>query len=169
MRPLKLAPATLIGILFASTAVVRSSEPHAIYAIVTKVAMEPDERAPERIRIWGAFKVPLPTSRWAHKPAQRGFLYFTIQPDVQRTTWEEWFDLKRVAGTGQGVAFGAFGVPIPGGGPNAVRPLEISVHKDGDSAVPVSYPVNIGIIKVADGSEFHAKILTELTNALKRQ
>ncbi len=73
MKPLKLVPAALVGVLLASTAVVDGSDVTGIYAIVTKVMMEPDERAPERIRIWGAFKVR--TDGFAFKPAQRGYLY----------------------------------------------------------------------------------------------
>lgn len=165
MKALRSALVTFVGLLLLGAAAVKGSDNTSIYAIVTKVAMEPDERVPERIKIWGAFKMR-GFPGFEFKPAQRGYLYFKVQPAIQRATWEEWFDLKRVAGTGQGIGFGSFWTPIPGGPADTVRPTEIAVYKEGDSAVPEVYKTNIGVVKMS-GSEYHATILAELTNALK--
>jgi len=85
-----------------------------IHAVIEKVDFEPSERAPERVQIWGAFVLAAPSPT----PARRGYLYFGLPPIVMECTTcpppsaatenakREWSDLKAVAGTGQGVAFG---------------------------------------------------------------
>ncbi len=87
-----------------------------IHAVVEKVVFEPSETAPERVQIWGAF---LMAGRSAERPVQRGYLYLGLPPLVlecsscsppsqaTQNARREWADLKAVAGTGQGVAFGA--------------------------------------------------------------
>ena len=41
-----------------------------IYAIVDKLALEPDDANPKRIRMWGTFIVPVPRSSGAHQTPQ---------------------------------------------------------------------------------------------------
>ena len=47
--------ATLLAGLALATVPVGASDPVGIYAVVKKVVFEPNETAPERIQIWGAF------------------------------------------------------------------------------------------------------------------
>src|SRR5437899_4725364 len=54
----KTAKAILVaGVLLFAAADLIASGPVGIYAIIEKVIFEPNEQAPERIQIWGAFAV----------------------------------------------------------------------------------------------------------------
>src|SRR5258705_1328341 len=90
-------------VLSSSVAVLAKRGTIGIYAIVDKVAFEPDENSPERIRIWGVFVVPVPISSGQYKTPQRGYLYFRIAPGMEQVAKQEWGDLKNLAGTGQGI------------------------------------------------------------------
>ena len=86
-----------------------------IHAVIEKVVFEPSEAAPERVQIWGAFVI---LGNGSNPAPQRGYLYLTLPPWVMECSTcpspalaaenakKEWADLKSVAGTGQGVAFG---------------------------------------------------------------
>ncbi len=96
-----------------------------VFAIVDRVQFEPNEQAPERIRVHGAFAFVnyqdfrfggLGRGGTVAQPlgvtnAAQGFLYFKLPaasaPQVNITAIKrEWADLKSVAGTGQAVGFG---------------------------------------------------------------
>jgi len=93
-----------------------------MYGIVRKVVFEPNDRAPERIQIWGAFTLVdggIDSGGRTLTP-QRGYLYFQLPlPDYtlppatiaaqKEAALKEWADFKAIAGTGQAVAFGRFG------------------------------------------------------------
>lgn len=103
MKPLKaLLP---VGIVLLLSLQLAGSGTAAIYALVSKVVLEPNGRAPERIQIWGAFSL---ASSGATLTPQRGYLYFDLPNDEKqrKASLQEWADLKAVAGTGQVVAFG---------------------------------------------------------------
>jgi hypothetical protein len=89
----------LAGVLF-SSAGLRSSDPVGIYAIVDKVVFEPNESAPERIQIWGAFSLSTGPGMGDtyHAPAQ-GYLYYSADAVNAEITAKEWSDLKTLAGT----------------------------------------------------------------------
>ena len=97
-----------------------ASGPAAIYAIVQKVVMEPNETAPERIQVWGFFSIWDSAASGYSEPAS-GYMYFRL-PGPADVQWRgggnqpsapialaEWKDLKRVAGAPSGVAFGEQG------------------------------------------------------------
>jgi hypothetical protein len=70
------------------------------------------------------------------RPA-RGFLYFTLPADKQEVARKEWNDLKKVAGTGQAVAFGAR------------YTFKGKVRNDQDiTKYPVPYPIGYGLEKL---------------------
>jgi hypothetical protein len=121
----------LIVTLAMSAIVVRASGPIAVYAIVDKVVMEPDEKAPERIQIWGAFAVETERLSGKYAPAQAGYLYYKIDPwecgpntpnltgdgkaavsdcvaSAERAARTIWSDLKKMAGTGEAIGFGGY-------------------------------------------------------------
>src|SRR5687768_719730 len=89
-----------------------ASGPLGIYGIVDKVVFEPDDRAPERVQVWGAFAYVDSWPGGSVSAARRGYLYFTLPQRVGTTPGEvelirrEWADLKAVAGTAQAVGFG---------------------------------------------------------------
>jgi hypothetical protein len=85
---------------------VRASDPVGVYAVVDKVVLEPNGTSPQRIQIWGVF-APWESYGDVYAAPKRGYLYYKIADrsngKVERA---EWTDLKALAGTGQGVAFG---------------------------------------------------------------
>jgi hypothetical protein len=154
-----------------------------IYGIIERVVLEPNERAPERIKVWGAFAyVDGGTRGFTISPAKRGFMYFTLSPRntdpaTVRATRAEWNDLKAVAGTGQAVGFGQwwyigqFGSLHPDVVPPSGYPAaDLRVHAAADSALrwsPASYDTNIGVVKVTEAS--HGAIIRVLREALNRK
>jgi hypothetical protein len=77
------------------------SEQIGIYTIVERVVLEPNDQAPERIQLWGAFA----TSRDVRN-AKRGYMYFALPTSQQATARKEWSDFKAIAGMGRAVGFG---------------------------------------------------------------
>jgi hypothetical protein len=107
-------------ILLLATSALQASGLVGIYAIVSKVVLEPNDRAPERIQIWGAFTlVDGGTGRGGKTlTPQRGYMYFSLpgtgnfgtdNRGQKEAALKEWADFKAIAGTGQAVAFGRFG------------------------------------------------------------
>lgn len=128
-----------------------------IYAIVDKVEFEPDENSPELVRISGLFVVPVPMSSGQYKAPQRGYLYFRIEPGMERAARREWANLKSLAGTGQAIGFAQYWVAHPVnkfGNPH--HSLEVRVHPEGEVLVtPEVYPLSHarGIVKNGDADD----------------
>ena len=107
-------------ILLLATSALTASGLVGIYAVVSKVVFEPNDRAPERIQIWGAFTLVDGGTGTGGKTLtpQRGYMYFSLpgtgnfgteNRGRKETALKEWADFKAIAGTGQAVAFGRFG------------------------------------------------------------
>jgi hypothetical protein len=191
MRPIRLS---LVAVLLASTSLLASGR-IGFYGIIEKVVFEPNETAPERIQIWGAFMYVDggASKNFAVSAAKRGYLYFKIkslhpgftsqaQMDL---TKKEWADLKGVAGTGQAVAFGSygyigsFGVLEPGGVAAPPSFLFENRPAGGDQADlrvrpateapsnPATYQTETGIVKLSDTGS-HAAVVKQLREAIKR-
>jgi hypothetical protein len=161
--------ALICAFLLLNGAALRASDWVGIYAILERVVFEPNESAPERIKIWGAFVVPVPMSSNQYKAAARGYLYFKVAPGKEEITRKEWADLKSVAGTGQGIGFAQYWVSNsndPAGNPH--RALDVRVHKASESAVPDVYPLGIGIVKMSNQGN-QLGILTQLKKVLNPQ
>jgi hypothetical protein len=163
-----------------------------IFGIIERVAFEPNDRAPDRIKVWGAFAyVDGGTSGFTISPAKRGFLYFklssrSLDSTTIRPTRAEWNDLKAVAGTGQAVGFGQWYYIGQFGGlhPDAwygsapfIHALErapsgrvsndLRVRSPADTALgPVSYDTNVGVVKITEAS--HGAIIRVLREALRK-
>ena len=110
MRLLRTVAGVVIGVVLASGSMV-ASDPIGVIAILTKVQMEPNDQAPERIKLWGAFSVPTPGGGVHRNPARKGVTYFKLTPGRETEIRNEWADLKAMAGTGRAVGFGSFWVP----------------------------------------------------------
>jgi hypothetical protein len=113
----------LMAVVFALMVVLlapslRASGPVGIYGIVERVVFEPNEQAPERIQVWGAFALVDggTAAPVANSTPTRGYLYFKLPVVVDgfvsmadlTLVRREWADLKAVAGTGQAVGFGSW-------------------------------------------------------------
>jgi hypothetical protein len=55
-----------------------ASDPVGIYAIVEKVVFEPNDQAPERIQVWGAFALSDAQHGDGYLAPQRGYLYYSL-------------------------------------------------------------------------------------------
>ena len=175
----------IVGIL-AAMAPLAASGPLGIYGIVDKVVFEPSEAAPERIQVWGAFTYVNGSDGrgLTVSAANRGYMYFRMDPSKADIIKKEWADLKAVAGTGQAIGFGQWfyiGV-FP-----ALRPdmrstmppyiLENSANNPQTDlrvrpaaeppAAPAQYQTNAGIVKLSETGG-HAAIVAQLKDALKR-
>jgi hypothetical protein len=153
-----------------------ASGPLGVFAIVEKVAFEPNDTAPERVRVWGAFAFTDgdPQNARAVSAAKHGYIYFTLPTDAPSTIptiRREWADLKSVAGTGQAIGFGnwfymstfnALQPDVKPQAPSAIYqtspagggPTDLRVRPDAEPpASPAIYRTNAGIVKIsADGN-----------------
>jgi hypothetical protein len=119
--------------------VANASGPIGIYALVDKVAFEPNADKPERVRISGVFSVAeeTPDNSTVYSAPQRGYLYFGLPKGSQDLARREWADLNSIAGTRQVVGFGASWGP------------KIRVRKlDEDAKAPEEYPIANGVVKI---------------------
>jgi hypothetical protein len=194
MKPVRIATALVCALGAASLS---ASGPLGIYGIIEKVVFEPNESAPERIQLWGAFAYVDGDRATGNgltvSKAQKGYLYFKLRSaypgftaEAQvKATLNEWADLKAVAGTGQAVGFGQWGYIArfdalqPDARPRAPAVILEDKPQGGEHAdmrvrpaseapaAPVTYQTNIGLIKL-DARGRHAAIVKQLVDALKR-
>lgn len=114
-----------------------------VYARVDRVVFEPNEAAPQRIQIWGAFAIAIKQNPRDYATAQRGYLYYSVVPGKEEVCRKEWADLKKLAGSGEIVGFGA-------------RHLDSRVRKAEEKlSSPDDYPLSSGLVKMsARGSDY---------------
>jgi hypothetical protein len=167
MKTVKLTVTLLVGAMFMLTAAtLTASDPVGVYAIVQKVILEPNDKAPERIQIWGVFALA-DTARGGNsytKP-QRGYLYYSLPKGKESTALKEWADFKAVAGTGQGIAFGTRYGPLGKVRPDSEKPASPDSYSP-DS----SYANGIGVTKVNPAPGYQdnmSDIIGQLKAALK--
>ena len=137
-------------IVFCATQIAMASDPVGVYALVDKVVFEPSDNAPERIQIWGTFIVSTGDYGSAYNQPVRGYLYFSLPSGKEQLARTEWSDLKKIAGTGQAIAFGSRYQQMK------TRPR---VRKSSDKPEsPDTYPTGIGLTKL-DDSNYQVKAL----------
>ena len=114
-----------------------ASDPVGIYAVIDRVVLEPDEYAPERVQLWGAFSVAKEDSRDEYKDPEVGYMYFSLPAEKADAAKKEWNDLKEIARDGEVVAFGVRYKP------------KGKVRKTGEKPSPAEpYPLSWGLQKV---------------------
>jgi hypothetical protein len=152
--------------LTAFTAV--ASDPVGVYTIVEKVTFEPNDTSPQRVQVWGVFAIATPPGDAYTSPA-RGYMYFAAAPGQEAIAKKEWADLKSVAGTGQGVAFGGRYTRTG----NQVEILRVSVrNRDAKPENPDTYPIANGVTKINPATDYQSnmnKVINELAKFLKRR
>ena len=127
----------LITLILASS-LANASGPISVYALVDKVAFEPNADKPERIRISGVFSTAEQRSDVYSAP-QAGYLYFTLPADNRGLALREWEDLKSIAGSRQVVGLGS----------NWFGDARVRVRKsDEEAKSPDEYPMGNGVVKV---------------------
>jgi hypothetical protein len=128
--------------------VTHASGPVGVYALIDKVALEPNVDHPDRVRISGVFILssvpdgcgpPSNPCATSYSNPQRGYLYCSLPAQDSGQALHEWSDLKSVVGTQQVVGFGS------GWFRN-----DLKVHKAGEKPEsPQPWPLNNnGVVKV---------------------
>ena len=152
---------TAAAAAFALTVGLHASDMVGVYAVVEKVVVEPNENAPERIQIWGAFALADQKNGSNYEPGQRGYLYYMCPSGQESVCRKEWSDLKSVAGKGTAVGFGMRYKPT-----GRVRKADEKV------ASPDPYPIQMGVIRVenpADRGSDTMKAIEALKSAVKQR
>jgi hypothetical protein len=181
--------AYFIPIVLLTTVVLSASGEVGVYAIVSKIVLEPNDTAPERIQIWGAFTFvdkEITTGRQTLTP-QRGYMYYTLSgsPREREVALKEWADFKAIAGTGQAVAFGRFmyigrfadsliagpnsmmlmgGDPVSFNGSHYENPLRTESTPPG---TPSPYPLQMGLTRLPSTGSL-AAVVEELKAAIRK-
>lgn len=96
--------AAVVGLL-ALAGAARASDPVGIYALIEKVVPEPKDGKPERVQVWGVFCFAVKNSNIEYSAPVYGYLYYSLAPGKADDSRREWADVKKVAGTGQVIAF----------------------------------------------------------------
>ena len=131
------------------------SDPVGVYAIVDRVVFEPDAANPKAIQVWGVFAMSEGKPGDNYRPAERGYLYYAINPKNERATLAEWTDLKDIAGRNEPVGFGA-----------KYAGLGHLRHAADVASNPETYPLGIGLVKVSgQGTAGVAEIVRQLRAA----
>ena len=159
--------AALLAAFVLRTAPLGASDPIGIYCVVQKVVMEPDECAPTRVQVWGAFSFADPRTG-GYTDVSAGYLYLSVPKDTSaaqiqsnKLATAEWTDLKAVAGTGEVVGFGA-----RRGLSGVSARVRAATEKPAD---PDPYaPINIGVVKLRNNQWAVGAWYTDLAAALKK-
>ena len=150
-----------VGVVaMALTAVLHASDMVGIYGVIEKVVIEPNDNAPQRIQIWGAFAMAEGRGS-TYGPAQRGYLYYTCPSGQDAVCRKEWADLKSVAGKGTAVGLGMRYKPT-----GRVRKVDEKV------ASPDPYPIQMGVLVVENGADRGSdtmKVIDGLKTAVKQR
>jgi hypothetical protein len=129
-------------LMLAGLVMLHASDPVGVYARVEKIVLEPNDQAPERIQVWGAFSIAARGNPNDYERSGRGYLYFAL-PANGPLAISEWNDLKAVAGTSQIVAFGT-----RYGGRVRLR------KADERPESPDAYSMNVGVKKINGRSDY---------------
>jgi hypothetical protein len=151
-------PLLTLGVTLILPIVLHASDMVGIYGVVEKVVVEPNDAAPQRVQIWGAFAMAEGRGS-TYGPAQRGYLYYTCPSGQEAVCRKEWSDLKSVAGKGTAVGLGMRYKPT-----GRVRKADEKV------ASPDQYPIQMGVILVdnaADRGSDTMKVIDGLKTAVK--
>jgi hypothetical protein len=180
-----------IAALIVSVPALTASGYVGVYGIVEKIVVEPNDSAPERIQIWGAFAFVNGTLAQSSgvTAAKRGYLYFRMPATVNERATEaglqavrrEWADLRAIAGTGQAVGFGRWQYigdfaelqpdqPAPRAYVLERAPVmtksDLRVRPSTEApASPALYQVESGIVKLTESGS-HASVVRMLKEAL---
>jgi len=149
------------AVLFASAALVvtpaPASDPVGVYALIDRVALQPDATNAKTVQIWGVFALSPGVPGDAYQPPERGYLFYTINPQNERASRAEWADLSSAAGTGQLVGFGR----RYGGVGRVRRSSEPAVNPD-------VYPLGFGLVSVPQRSG-HKAMTNPLGSDIERE
>jgi hypothetical protein len=107
MRIARLAVPVFFAAIATSATPLTVSDPIGVYALIDRVVLEPEAGKPQRIQVWGVFAFADPKSGpEKYTPAQRGYLYYSVNDANPRVSLAEWSDLNSIAGKGEVIGYG---------------------------------------------------------------
>jgi hypothetical protein len=139
------------------TAPVGAVDPVGVYCILEQVVADPDNDAPGRIEMWGAFALADPAVTGGYLRASRGYMYYACPPGRLAACKSEWADLRWISGTGKAIGYGRRGKPIG----RLRREAEVVVSPD-------LYPLDGGLVKVESKDPAFTDLVAQLKGALAR-
>ncbi len=117
------------------------SDPAAVYAVIDKVVLLPDERAPSSVELHGAFAIAEGDRGQYYRAPRAGVLRFAVGEDADASR-QQWRDLQRRAGTNVAVSFGSRHQLRAQG----LRALRVVAPDDpADAATPPAYSTGWGV------------------------
>jgi hypothetical protein len=157
---MKFAIAVTLAALSIGTA--QASGPLGVYALISKVTLEPNAENPERILIYGVFSIRTGDDQNTFQAPQRGYLYYTLPSGADRSViLREWSDLNAAAGTRTVIGFGGTSfadyIPDPKGGPLHTPPPYHPPHlrQTGDKPEnPDPYVTGAGLTKMRSDTDY---------------
>ena len=147
----------LAAVLVLAGASVRASDPIGLFAKIDKVVLEPNDTAPERIQLWGAFCLADDKDRDSYLAPQRGYLYYKLPAEKPDAARKEWNDLKAAAGSGDVIGFGSRH--------GAKAKVRSASEKPENADV---YPVAYGLVKSSQRGSTYAPIKALQAGAEKK-
>jgi hypothetical protein len=140
-----------------------ASDPTGVFARIDKVVLEPNDTAPERIQVWGAFSMAQGRSGEQYESPKTGYLYYKLPAEKADVARKEWADLKSVAGKHEIIGFGTRF--------EEKGRIRQAVDK---VANPDAYPLGWGLVKMKDRHTDYAPIkqllaLTPPTAPIKKE
>jgi hypothetical protein len=136
---------TIALLVFAWQTPALASDPIGAYALIDKVVLEPNEQAPTRIQVWGAFALAKERDIDEYTAPVRGYLYYSIVKGKEDVCRKEWKDLKKIAGTGEVIGLGS---RWHRGALGAVRRTSEKAEKTDP------YPLEMGLVRVRRGTDY---------------
>jgi len=132
----------IFGACILGAVALQASDMVGVYAVIEKVVLEPGDKTPARIQIWGGFALSDQKSGSNYLPAQRGYLYYSCPAGRETLCRKEWADLKTMAAKDTGVGFGG-----------RYRQNGRIRKVDDAPADPDVYPIERGVIRLSAGHE----------------
>jgi hypothetical protein len=105
----KAATLTALMVALALSTEVKAGGPPPVCMVVDKVVLEPDEKVPTRIQIWGTF-IFCKNNASYDRPVS-GYLYYTADKGKEDASRREWAKLQKLAADKHIVAWGSCGWP----------------------------------------------------------
>jgi len=137
------------------TALVSAEDPVGAYCMLNQVVLDPDDVAPTRIQMWGAFAAADATATSGYARVSRGYMYYTCPPGRSAACRSEWADFRWISGTGKAIGYGQRGKPM-----GRLR------REDEAVASPDLYPLDGGLVKVESKDPTFTDLVAQLKAAL---
>lgn len=119
------------------------------------VVLDPDDEAPARIQMWGAFAAADARASSGYAHVSRGYMYYTCPPGRSAACRGEWTDLLWISGTGKAIGYGL-----------RERPMGRLRRDEEAVASPDLYPLDGGLVKVESKDPAFTDLVAQLKAAL---